>query len=321
MSISDASRAHLPLGPGAEFDIVRSLLARWGNAAEGVGDDAAVLVVPRGQQLVVSTDTSLENVHFRRAWLSPDEIGYRAGAAALSDLAAMAAEPLGMTVAITLPESWRADVEVLADGLAEVAKHSGSPIVGGDLTRGRDLAITITVLGTSAAPLRRNGARTGDVVWVTGALGGSRLALRALERGAVPAEAHRQRFARPSPRLREARWLQANGASAGIDCSDGLAADLAHLAAASRAHVVLALDRVPCASGASMEDAAQSGEEYELIVTAPATLDVTAFEAEFGLPLTAIGRVTSTGAERAEVRATHHGAVVAIPAGHDHFAV
>jgi thiamine-monophosphate kinase len=317
--MTDGPHAHLPLGPGTEFDIIRGLIARWGDASEGTGDDAAVVEMPPGRRLVVSTDSSVEHVHFRREWLSPREIAYRAGAAAISDVAAMAAAPLGMTVALTLPDRWREDAESLADGFADVARATGTPIVGGDLTRGTELVIGITVFGTVMHPLTRNGAQPGDTVWVTGLLGGARLALKAFERGAAPLAAHRERFAHPLPRLKEAVWLAAHGATAGLDCSDGFAADVTHLAAASRVRIVLDLDRLPRASGATEDDAARSGEEYELIVTA-ASLDAQAFEHAFGIPVTAVGMVERAGSAGAAVRARSNGAAVPLPAGHDHFA-
>jgi thiamine-monophosphate kinase len=314
------SSAHLALGPGPEADTVRAMLARWGAISFGTGDDAAVLDVPAGHHLVVSTDTSVEHVHFRRAWFSAEEIAYRAGAAAISDLAAMGATPLGMTLALTLPESWRDQSMGLADGIAIIARDTGTPIVGGDLSSGRDLSISVTVLGSAEHPLRRDGAREGQAVWVTGRLGGPRLALQALERGVTPLPAHRARFARPVPRLREARWLIEHGATAAVDCSDGVTADTAHLAAASRVRIALHLDRLPLVAGASDEDAARSGEEYELIVTAPATLDSAAFEREFGIALTAIGRVERVGAEGPGLSTFRGGSSVMAPKGHDHFA-
>ena len=106
---------HLTLGPGREFDAVRDLLARWGTAATGVGDDAAVLDVPTGSRLVVSTDSSVEEVHFRAEWLTPEEIGWRATMAALSDLAAMGATPLGVLLALTVPVRWRGSLGAVAE--------------------------------------------------------------------------------------------------------------------------------------------------------------------------------------------------------------
>jgi thiamine-monophosphate kinase len=313
------SDAHVDLGPGGEFDLVRSMLSRWGAAAHGVGDDAALLDVPAGRRLVVSTDTSVENVHFRRAWLSAEEIGYRSVAAALSDLAAMAATPLGVVIALTLTERWRAQIVQIADGFAAASREFGAPIVGGDLTRGAELSIGVTVLGTVEHALTRSGARAGDSLWITGRLGGSLLTLRALESGTPPAPAHRERFAHPVPRLREAEWLAAHGATAAIDCSDGVASDAAHLAAASGVRIVLDLDRLPLIAGATAHDAARSGEEYELIVAAPPTLDHRAFERELGLPIAEIGRVEAAGAAGAGVETRDAGQRVPLPRGHSHF--
>jgi len=318
--MSEARSTHLALGGGAEFAIVRALVERWGTASFGTGDDAAILDVPVGQQLVVSTDSSVEHVHFRRDWLSAEEIAYRAGAAAISDLAAMGATPLAMTVALTLPANWRSQITSIADGLARAGRATGTPIVGGDLTSGGELSFSITVLGTVVRPLVRSGARTGDTVWVTGRLGGPRLALASFERGVVPPDELRDRFARPVPRLREARWLAAHGATAAIDCSDGIAADLEHVAAASGKRIVLHLERLPRMDGATDEDAARSGEEYEVIATAPPSLDAAAFAQEFAVPLTAVGTVGAAGAAGPGVDAFRHGIPVALPQGHDHFA-
>jgi thiamine-monophosphate kinase len=124
--VSDAGpRGHLPLGPGAEFDAIRRMLAEWGPLADGIGDDAAVLAVPPGRRLVVSTDAAVEGVHFRRGWLTAEEVGARAAAAALSDLAAMAAAPLGLLLALAVPESWQAELPDVARGGGAVAARAG----------------------------------------------------------------------------------------------------------------------------------------------------------------------------------------------------
>lgn len=316
------SSTHTPLGPGREFDAIRATLARLGDTSRGVGDDAAVVDVPVGQRLVISTDTSVENVHFRRAWLSADEIAYRACAAAISDLAAMGAAPLAMTTAFTLPADWREQTMALADGTAQISRHTGMPVVGGDVSDGVILAISVTVVGTvdPARLLPRSGAREGDLLFVTGQLGGPLLALEAFERGVKPSPHHRERFVHPSPRLREGQWLAMHGATAAIDISDGVVADAAHLAAASRACVEIDLDQLPTIDGASTDDASRSGEEYELLVAGPASLDTAAFERQFGLPLTKIGRIMPVGPEGPRVIARDHGIEVPAPNGHDHFA-
>src|SRR4051812_4775885 len=110
-----------PLGPGKEFDSIRELVAKLGDTASGIGDDAATLDIPRGEHLVVSTDASVENRHFREGWLTPEEIGYRAVTAALSDLAAMAASPIAVLWAVNLPDRWRQHLPALADGARDAA--------------------------------------------------------------------------------------------------------------------------------------------------------------------------------------------------------
>lgn len=310
---------HLPMGPGKEFDAVRALLTRWGSAAEGVGDDGAVLDVPAGSRLVVSTDTTVEDVHFRRPWMSAEEVGWRATQAALSDLAAMAATPLGVLLALTVPTGWRGELPALADGIARATRAAGAPIVGGDVTAGDRLALSITVLGHARQPLSRAGAKPGDLLFLTGALGGPGAALDAWERGAAPLAAHRARFVHPEARIAAGLWLAQRGAHAAIDLSDGLAGDVAHLAAASGVTCVLDLNAVPCVTGVNVDAALASGEEYELLVAAPA-LDAAAFAtAHGGLSLTVVGRVEQAIGPAA-VRAERDGRPAELPGAHDHFA-
>lgn len=307
---------HLPLGAGAEFDAIRAMLREWGPRASGIGDDAAVLDVPAGERLVVSTDATVEGVHFRREWLSSEEIGARAATAALSDLAAMAARPLGMLLALGVPDGWRPELRELARGVGASAAQARCPVVGGNVTRARELSLTITVLGTVERPLRRRGARPGEEVYVTGRLGGPAAALRALESGRVPDPEHMARFAGPRARIAEARWLAGCGATAGIDISDGLGADLAHLARASGVSVDLHLTHVPCVDGVPPEDAVASGEEYELIVTFPADAapDEGQFASQFGIPLTRIGVAQRATGEPVRAIDAHVDPV----RGHDH---
>jgi thiamine-monophosphate kinase len=306
---------NIALGPGKEFDIVRSLLAEWGESAVRIGDDAATLEVPIGEKLVVSTDTSLEGVHFRREWLNHFEIGYRATAASLSDLAAMAARPLGLVIALTLPEADRSEARAIATGIGEGASAVMCPIVGGDLTSGKTLSLTITALGSVERPLSRAGARPGQRVYVTGRLGGPSAALRAWSAGGQPNERDRARFANPVPRIDAAVGLAARGATSAIDISDGLIADIGHIAAASKVGIEIDLARVPCFGGATPMEAASSGEEYEIVVTAP-EIDVEEFSSEFGLDLTEIGRVV---AGPARVEMLNDGKKISPPSGFDHF--
>ena len=293
------SGAHLPLGDGREFDAIRAMLEEWGPRATGVGDDAATVEMPSGAELVVSTDASVEGVHFRREWMSASEIGARAATAALSDLAAMAASPLGVLLSLVVPERWQTDLLALARGVGMTAANAGCPIVGGNLTRGSELSLTITVLGHASNPLRRAGARSGDRVYVTGWLGGPGAALRALLASETPAAAHLARFIAPVPRLREAQWLAAAGARAAIDISDGLLADAAHLARASGVTLALDLESLSRVDGVTAAQAATSGEEYELLIamSADVSVDVGQFVRTFGIPLTDIGSVQPAVAE------------------------
>jgi thiamine-monophosphate kinase len=306
---------NLDLGPGKEFDLVRILLAEWGKAAQRIGDDAAVLDVPVGERLVVSTDTSVEGVHFSRDWLNSFEIGYRATAASLSDLAAMAARPLGILIALTLPEGNKQEAREIATGIREGASAVLCPIVGGDLSSGKELSLTITALGSAPRPLSRSGARVGQRVYVTGRLGGPAAAVRAWRAGKEPTESDRARFANPVPRIEPAIGLAARGATSGIDISDGLMADVGHLAAASKVCIEIDAEQIPRVNGVTPLEAASAGEEYEIVVTAP-EIDTGQFSEEFGLDLTEIGRVVagSTG-----IVLMQEGERVTVPPGFDHF--
>jgi len=315
--VTDAvSRDHLPLGAGEEFDAIRALLRVWGANARGIGDDAAVLRVPDGESLVASTDATFEGVHFQRGWLTPREIGSRAATAALSDLAAMAATPLGLLLALGVPSDWRSELNALAEGLGEIAAAVNCPIIGGNVTRAAELSLTVTVLGASARPLTRAGGRPGDVLYLTGMLGGPGAALDAFLRGAIPRDVDRARFAAPRPRIAEAHWLAERDATAAIDISDGLVADAGHLAAASCVRITLDLASLPRLDGISPESAAASGEEYELLVAFPAhaRLDVDAFHERFGIPLTIVGQMT----EGDGVSLGPLDGRVDLPHGHDH---
>jgi thiamine-monophosphate kinase len=312
--MSDA--AHLPMGEGKEFDAIRAMLQVWGTRARGIGDDAAIVDLPPGQRLVVSTDASVEGVHFRREWLTPEEVGGRATTAALSDLAAMGALPVGMLLALGVPAEWSGALVALSRGVGDAAAAVGCPIIGGNVVRSRELSLTITVLGTVARPLTRSGAVPGDGIFVTGRFGGPRAAVRAWMDGSTPRVEHRARFAAPRARIAEARWLADAGCHAAIDVSDGLIADAGHLALASGVHLDLDLAALPCVKGVSLDEAASGGEEYELIVAlAPdGPVDPAAFEQRFGLPLTRIGTAAAGAgiAIKGAARVDH-------PRGHDHF--
>lgn len=287
------------LGPGGEFDLIRRIVGEGVRAPEvqvGPGDDAAVL----SDGWVVSTDMSVEDVHFRRAWLSDEEIGYRAAAGALSDLAAMAATPVCVLVSCAAPPA--VDVEAVNAGIREVAASVGASVVGGDLSRSPGpLVIDVVVLGRTDWPVQRNGAEPGDHVWVTGRLGAAAAAVRTWMAGEEPTAAARAAFARPTPRVAEARCLvEYEVVDAMIDLSDGLAGDAGHLAAASGVAITLEVDRLPLSEalsafdrGESLDLALRGGEDFELcFVTDPDAVDVEDFRSRFGVEVTRVGTVS-----------------------------
>ena len=311
----------LRLGAGGEFDRLRAIFARLGPAARDLGDDCALVSVA-GKTLAISIDLSLEGVHFRTDWLSFREIGWRATAAALSDLAADGAQPLGVLVSLGVPGnrqrlSGNASLEIMA-GVGAAARSVGAHVLGGDLVRSPRYLVDVCALGLVARPVRRNGARPGDRLWVTGRLGGAGRALHALQAGQRLEPVLRRRFARPVPRIAAGSWLARHGARAMIDISDGLAGDAGHIAAASGVAIAIELERVPCWPGVTARDALASGEEYELLVALPRGFqesDARAFRRATRLPLTRIGTCTSGR----EVRITNNGRQIAAPRGFDHF--
>jgi thiamine-monophosphate kinase len=307
----------ISFGPGEEFRFIRRMIRRFGSLAVGIGDDAAIVHVPRDNAMVISTDTSVENVHFRRDWLTLDEIGYRATTAALSDIAAMGATGVGILIALSTPPEPHGALDSLGDGIARAAEVAGVRIYGGDTTRGPVLSLTITVIGNTREPMRRDAARAGHHVYVTGVLGGPAAAVRALTQGVPVPPAWRDRFANPHARLREGRWVAGRGARAAIDISDGLLADAEHVAAASNVRIRLDLDRVPTVDGVDPIVAAQSGEEYELLLTSAIPIDCGAFGDRFGVRLTDIGMVVDG---QPGVQTTVQGRVLEVESrGYDHF--
>ncbi|HET7025994.1 MAG TPA: thiamine-phosphate kinase [Gemmatimonadales bacterium] len=284
---------HTPLGPGPEFDRIRAIAAALGADAGELGDDCALVSMSDGT-LALSTDVSVEGVHFRREWLSLEEIGWRAAAAALSDLAAEGAGADGVLVALTLPsDASESDATEVMRGVGAAARSVRATVRGGDLSSGPAWSVAVTVFGMTERPVTRIGARPGDELWVTGQVGGAGAALALWQAGRGPSEALRRRFAHPEPRIATGRWLAAHGATAMLDLSDGVVADAQHLAAASGVKLRIELDALPLAVGVTDPRlAAVGGEDYELLVALPAgfagreeCLHAT------GVSLTPIGRV------------------------------
>jgi len=269
---------------------------------QGIGDDAAALA----PDLVWTVDTQIEGVHFRRAWSSPEDVGWKALAVNLSDLAAMGGTPIGALVSLILGPEGDAGIAPLYAGLGACARSYGCPIVGGDVAHGHGLALSISVLGRVARPAPgRAGAQPGDLLAVTGSLGAAAAGLAVLEDRAPPGLAGGDeataRHRRPLPRLEEGVVL-ARVAHAMMDLSDGLATDAPRLARRSGVTVHIDLDALPVdphvrGIAASLNTApgvlaATGGEDYELLVA----LDP-ADAATCEVPLTVIGTVEAGPAD------------------------
>ncbi len=272
----------------------RDLIARFGELLGargdrvelGPGDDAAI--VRAGGALVTSIDTVAEGVHFRLATHAPGDVGHKALATALSDIAAMGAEPGEAYVALALPESFGDEQAMeLVQAMERLAERSGVTIAGGDVVGSPALVVSVTVTGwadSSERLVTRDGAQPGDLVGVTGALGGSGSGLLLLDGldvdlPAAERDALIERHLRPEPRLDAGAALAAAGASAMIDVSDGVATDAGHLAERSGVAIELPLAGLPLAPGVAAvarvagrdahELAATAGDDYELLFTAP----------------------------------------------------
>lgn len=294
-----------------EFALIERHFAAMGgddrDVLIGIGDDAAV-IAPLRAPLAVAVDTLVEGVHFPRA-IAPADLGYRVAAVNLSDLAAMGAQPRFATLALTLPHAdpaWLAD---FAGGLASALQPSGTALVGGDTTRG-PLTVTLQVMGVlHGAPLRRGGAVAGDLVAVSGTLGDARAALDLLagvagDATAQPAVRARllERYFRPCARVALGRAL-VGLAHAAIDVSDGLIADLGHIAAASAVAIEVEVARLPLSSAlrdyrddaTARAYATSGGDDYELAFTFAAAdqAAIAAAARAVGVAVTIIGAVTA----------------------------
>jgi thiamine-monophosphate kinase len=290
-----------------EFDIIREFFTRPAHDATvvlGIGDDAALLRIPDGEELVVTTDTLVAGRHFPDDAAAHD-IGWKSLAVNLSDLAAMGATARWVTLAITLPDNNETFLREFTRGFFALATQASVSLVGGDTTRG-PLSITVTAMGTvpAAQALRRDGARPGDDLYVSGTLGdaglGLRLALAQWQDALAPQDrAHAlARLHCPQPQL--ALGLALRGiASACMDVSDGLAQDLGHLLRASHTGAALELGTLPLSPTLQAIDPAfavvlalTSGDDYELLFTAPASARDAI--ARLPVPCTRIGHITDT---------------------------
>ena len=331
----------------AELEIIRIIRGMTaqspGERVEtGIGDDTAVLLPRPGARLLATTDLLVEDVHFRRRWAAPFDIGWKAMAVNLSDIAGKGGRPLWALVGLALPAPPNpSDVEALYEGMRQAGAPHGVAIVGGDTsTSPRSWFINVTLLGEhEGSPRLRSGGKPGDAVAVTGTLGRSAAGLAVLEAGrstlsAVSHEALETAAAahlRPTARVAEGRWL---GAAAGVhammDCSDGLATDLAHICRASGVGARVALDRLPVDSAArdvagalaadALSWATSGGEDFELLLTCdPASVDALrdGLRRATGTALTVVGEIEALGAGVTFVDAG--GKRVTVGPGYEHF--
>jgi thiamine-monophosphate kinase len=284
----------------------------------GIGDDCAVLRPRTGEELVVTTDLSLENVHFRRDWHPPQSVGHRCLARGLSDLAAMGARPEAAFLSLALPAEltgyhkrspYKTWMQAFFDGLMALAERYRVPLAGGDLAKSPSgvnrapgwAVADIVLLGSvpTGRSLLRSGARPGDLIYVTGSLGGSAAELLALERHPAAfrkkdkaGQGHPHLY--PEPRLAVGRKLMRRRlATAAIDLSDGLSTDLAHLCEESGLAAEIEVESLPVDARATLEQALHGGEDYELLFTAdPETVVPSSLG---GVLVHAIGRMKKPG--------------------------
>jgi len=315
------------VGDIGEFGLIEAIRRRLPvgqGVLVGPGDDAAVVAAPDAR-VVVTTDVLVDGVHFRRDWSAPDDIGHRAAAASLADVAAMGARPtalvVGLAVPPDLPTAW---VLRLADGVRDEAAVVGASLVGGDVVRGEQLSVSVAALGDLAGrdPVTRAGGQVGDVVAVCGRLGWAQAGLTVLRRGfaspRVVVAAHR----RPEPPYPAGPAAAVAGATPKIDVSDGLIADLEHVARASGVQIRLDLAsltpdgpllEVASAFGLDAVDwVLTGGDDHALAATFPSGVDL-----PDGFRL--IGAVTATEETSAEPRVLVPGHAVSGTGGHRHF--
>jgi thiamine-monophosphate kinase len=355
---SHSESARLPYSLGmkqtdsgrGELALVGEIRARVASASHrgqfaglrlGIGDDCALLAPRRGEELAITTDLSIAGRHFRLDWHQPEAVGHRALARGLSDLAAMGARPLAAFLSLGLPRELatltghrsgaRSWVDRFLDGFLALAEAHKTPLAGGDLAESPVAVADIVLVGTvpRGRALLRSGARPGDQLYVTGALGGAANGLARLAEVASAARANPPRIPNklaeqlsphlyPQPRIAQGLWLQRRGlASAALDVSDGLSTDLAHLCAESGVAAEVDAALLPIALGATLDQALDGGEDYELLFTAPVTARLPRSIA--GVPVTRIGHIvkarrgqpaitllTRQGAQPLEARGWEH---------------
>lgn len=286
----------MPLAEKALIARIRRQARAGPGVLKGIGDDCAVLRIPIGHEALVTTDLSLEGIHFRRGWHSAESIGHRCLTRGLSDIAAMGGTPIAAFLSLALPpalpQRW---VGRFVNGLTALANQFQVTLAGGDTAQSPDgILADIIVLGSvpRGKAILRGGAQPGDKIYLSGSLGSSASALRRLLEGEKPNPRRWHSHFFPQPRIEVGQRLRESRlATAMVDLSDGLSTDLAHLCEESGVGAEVRADAVPRESGVSLELALHGGEDYELLFTAPAKKIVPARIGD--VAITEIGRVIS----------------------------
>jgi thiamine-monophosphate kinase len=306
----------MPLGEKKLIQQIRRLARGGRSVVTGIGDDCAVLRVPRGHEMLVTTDFSIEHVHFRRNWHRPELVGWRCLTRGLSDIAAMGGEPLAaflsLAVASDVPQKW---VDRFLKGLLDLADEFKLPLAGGDTAQSASgIQADIVVVGSvpKGKAVLRSGAKPGELIYVTGELGGSAAELARLM-GSKPVSAeysrnfigrssrHSSRYAVPQARVAVGLSLRQRGvASAMIDLSDGLSTDLEHICQESHVGAEIEAEAIPRAQvgldkkGVALEFALHGGDDYELLFTSAVAVP----SKVAGVRVTRIGRTTKSAGMR-----------------------
>lgn len=305
----------------------------------GIGDDAACL--EDLESPVFSCDALIENVHFRHDWISPRQLGWKAMAVNVSDMAAMGAQPVAVTVSLALPpQTETCWVEELCRGFADAARHFQFSVAGGDTTKAEQVMISIAIIGELMTPgaLRRDGAQAGDALLITGSLGDSAAGLAVLQKKGEVRTSFEQycveKHLRPLPRIQEVRSALGVGGflHAAIDISDGLAGDAAHIAWASQVDCVINAAQIPVSSfcrqtaddlnADALQWALAGGEDYELLLCVdPQIADevISLVQSQTKTPVQCVGFCEKPTSNLPQVRLHHDGKPLPLPEGWEHF--
>ena len=311
----------MPLTEKIVIERIRRAAGKSRRRGLGIGDDCAVLPIPKGHEALITTDFSLEDVHFRREWHPPDSVGHRCLARGLSDIAAMGGIPRAAFLSLAVPgkllQGW---IDEFVRGLLLLAGNSGVSLAGGDTAQSPGgIMADIVVLGSAPAgkAVLRSGARPGNLIYITGTLGESVAALNSLRQGRkLRARSYAKHFY-PQPRLEVGRFLrEKNIATSMVDVSDGLSTDLGHICEESGVGAVVYAEALPVGKKADVSLALHGGEEYELLFTAAPNRRVP--KVISGVPVTLIGEIIRGNAMKLSKASGETEALK--PGGWQHFA-